>query len=242
MCFHVTCAVLYTSAYAQVYIVDLHSHHGTHLRRDEIISRPIVPDVPIAFQDGDILTISKPVGKDPFSISPTNFMLIYDTETVQRPPISQPVISLVDSPGTLFPHLSDPPPRYAQLYFYDAREGLDYRMRQNKELSQKTNVQATVSIVTRKVSYTRLKSCAYSVERVGHSYYSRHRYGPPSIQRTFRGRNSLHLFRGDETRAVDARDIVLHMYSRRGGVQFINDHQAYLPLHYLSITLQFFPF
>ena len=87
--------------YAQVYIVDLHSHHGTHLlRRDEIVPCPIVPDVPIALQDGDTLTFGKPVGKEPYLVSPVtaNVMLIYDTEAVLSPPISQPVISLVDSP------------------------------------------------------------------------------------------------------------------------------------------------
>ena len=82
--------------------MDLHSHHGTHLlRRDEIVSRPIVPDVPIALQDGDTLTFGRAVGKEPFCVSPVtaNVMLIYDTETVLSPPISQPVISLVDSPS-----------------------------------------------------------------------------------------------------------------------------------------------
>jgi hypothetical protein len=82
--------------------VDLHSHHGTHLlRRDEIVSRPIVPDVPIALQDGDTLTFGKAVGKEPLCVSPVtaNVMLIYDTEAVQSPSISQPVISLVDSPS-----------------------------------------------------------------------------------------------------------------------------------------------
>jgi hypothetical protein len=82
--------------------VDLHSHHGTHLlRRDEIVSRPIVPDVPIALQDGDTLTFGKAVGKEPFCVSPVtaNVMLIYDTEAVQSPSTSQPVISLLDSPS-----------------------------------------------------------------------------------------------------------------------------------------------
>ena len=82
--------------------MDLHSHHGTHLlRRDEIVSRPIVPDVPIALQDGDTLTFGKAVGKEPFCVSPViaNVMIIYDTEAVQSPPVSQPVISLVDSPS-----------------------------------------------------------------------------------------------------------------------------------------------
>ena len=87
--------------YAQVYIVDLHSHHGTHLlRRDDIVPRPIVPDVPIALQDGDTLTFGKAVGKEPYLVSPViaNVMLIYDTETALSPPVSQPVISLLDSP------------------------------------------------------------------------------------------------------------------------------------------------
>ncbi|KAI9461536.1 hypothetical protein F5148DRAFT_1214961 [Russula earlei] len=84
----------------QVYIVDLHSHHGTHLRRRDEIVRPIVPDVPITLQDGDTLIFGKAVGKEPFCVSPViaNIMLIYDTEAVQSPIISQPVISLVDSP------------------------------------------------------------------------------------------------------------------------------------------------
>ncbi|KAI0294114.1 hypothetical protein B0F90DRAFT_1758680 [Multifurca ochricompacta] len=84
-----------------VYIVDLHSHHGTHLlRRDEIVSRPIIPDVPIALQDGDTLTFGKAVGKEPYCVSPitANVMLIYDTEAVLSPPVAQPIISLVDSP------------------------------------------------------------------------------------------------------------------------------------------------
>ena len=90
-----------TSSLAQVYIVDLHSHHGTHLlRRDEMVPRPIVPDVPIALQDGDTLTFGKAVGKEPYLVSPVtaNVMLIYDTEAVLSPPVSQPIISLVDSP------------------------------------------------------------------------------------------------------------------------------------------------
>ncbi|KAH9172522.1 hypothetical protein EDB89DRAFT_1964577 [Lactarius sanguifluus] len=84
-----------------VYIVDLHSHHGTHLlRRDEIISRPILPDVPIVLQDGDTLTFGKAVGKEPYSVSPitANVMLIYDTEAVPTSPVSPPIISLIDSP------------------------------------------------------------------------------------------------------------------------------------------------
>ncbi|KAH9958439.1 hypothetical protein BC827DRAFT_1219521 [Russula dissimulans] len=87
-----------------VYIVDLHSHHGTHLlRRDETISRLIVPDVPIALQDGDTLTFGKVVGKEPFCVSPVtaNVMLIYDTEEALSPSISQPVITLVGSPASL---------------------------------------------------------------------------------------------------------------------------------------------
>lgn len=90
-----------TLSLAQVYIVDLHSHHGTHLlRRDELVHRPMVPDVPIALQDGDTLTFGKAVGKEPYLVSPVtaNVMLIYDTEAVLSPSVSQPVISLVDSP------------------------------------------------------------------------------------------------------------------------------------------------
>jgi hypothetical protein len=83
--------------------VDLNSHHGTHLlRRGDVFPRTIVPDVPIPLQDGDTLTFGKAVGKEPYCVSPitANVMLIYDTEAVLSPPVSQPVISLLDSPTT----------------------------------------------------------------------------------------------------------------------------------------------
>jgi hypothetical protein len=72
------------------------------LRRDEIVSRPILPDVPIVLQDGDTLTFGKAVGKEPYSVSPitANVMLIYDTEAALESPVSPPIISLVDSPPT----------------------------------------------------------------------------------------------------------------------------------------------
>jgi len=79
----------------------LHSHHGTHLlRREDIVPRPLAPDVPIALQDGDTLTFGKAVGKEPYLVSPVtaNVMLIYDTDTDLSPTISHPVISLIDSP------------------------------------------------------------------------------------------------------------------------------------------------
>ena len=98
--------------YPQVYIVDLHSHHGTHLlRRDEIVSRPILPDVPIVLQDGDTLTFGKAVGKEPYSVSPitANVMLIYDTETGPTSPATPPIISLVDSPSPTTPIKSQQP-------------------------------------------------------------------------------------------------------------------------------------
>jgi hypothetical protein len=81
--------------------VDLNSHHGTYLlRRGDVAPRSIVPDVPIALQDGDTLTFGKAVGKEPYSVSPVtaNIMLIYDTEIALSPSVAQPVISLVDSP------------------------------------------------------------------------------------------------------------------------------------------------
>jgi hypothetical protein len=59
----------------------------------------MVPDVPIALHNGDALTFGKAVGKGPYLVSPVtaNVMPIYDTEAVLSPPVSQPVISLVDS-------------------------------------------------------------------------------------------------------------------------------------------------
>src|SRR5437899_1269175 len=66
-------------------------HRGTHpLRWDNIIPCPIIPNVLIALQDGNTLTFGKPVT--------TNIIFIYNTEAILSPPISQPVISLINSP------------------------------------------------------------------------------------------------------------------------------------------------
>jgi hypothetical protein len=102
--------------YAQVYIVDLNSHHGTHLlRRGDVVPRSIVPDVPIALQDGDTLIFGKAVGKEPYCVSPitANVMLIYDTEAILSPPVAQPVISLVDSPTSPTPPVKGKQPAAA---------------------------------------------------------------------------------------------------------------------------------
>ena len=82
-------------------IVELHSHRGTHpLRWDNIVPCPIVSSVSIFLRDGDIPTIGKPVSKGPYFVSPVtaNVISIYYTEAVLRPPISQPVITIIDSP------------------------------------------------------------------------------------------------------------------------------------------------
>ena len=66
-------------------------HRGIHpLRWDNIDPCPVIPDVSIALQDGDTLTFGKPVT--------ANVIFIYDTEAVLSPLISQPVISLINSP------------------------------------------------------------------------------------------------------------------------------------------------
>ncbi|KAI0246040.1 hypothetical protein BJV78DRAFT_1258274 [Lactifluus subvellereus] len=111
-----------------VYIVDLNSHHGTHLlRRGDVVPRSIVPDVPIALQDGDTLTFGKAVGKEPYSVSPitANVMLIYDTEAVLSPPPAvQPVISLTDSPTSPTTPIKSKQPAAAPNSSISGRYGL----------------------------------------------------------------------------------------------------------------------
>lgn len=108
--------------------MDLTSHHGTHLlRRGDVVPRSIVPDVPIALQDGDTLTFGKAVGKEPYCVSPVtaNVMLIYDTEAVLSPPPAvQPVISLTDSPTSPTTPIQSKQPAAAPNSSISGRYGL----------------------------------------------------------------------------------------------------------------------
>jgi hypothetical protein len=56
---------------SQVYIVDLKSRHGTHVRKQgETVSRTLQPEVETTLADGDIVTFGKAVGQGPSLVSP----------------------------------------------------------------------------------------------------------------------------------------------------------------------------
>ncbi|THH31674.1 hypothetical protein EUX98_g2515 [Antrodiella citrinella] len=59
------------SEYGNVYVTDLKSHHGTHIKRpDDTISRLITPEIPNVLADGDVLTFGKAVGKEQEQVRP----------------------------------------------------------------------------------------------------------------------------------------------------------------------------
>lgn len=55
----------------QVVLVDLNSHHGTHVRKpDETVSRMLTPQTPTILADGDVITFGKSVGKNESLVRP----------------------------------------------------------------------------------------------------------------------------------------------------------------------------
>lgn len=55
----------------QVFIIDLNSHHGTHIRKPgEASSRMLETKVPIPLSDGDIITFGKTVGRNEGMVRP----------------------------------------------------------------------------------------------------------------------------------------------------------------------------
>ncbi|RPD52633.1 hypothetical protein L226DRAFT_563784 [Lentinus tigrinus ALCF2SS1-7] len=57
--------------YGNVYITDLHSHHGTHiLRPGDLVSTALLPEVPTVLADGDRITFGKSVGRESYLVKP----------------------------------------------------------------------------------------------------------------------------------------------------------------------------
>ncbi|KAG6844264.1 hypothetical protein H0H87_008300 [Tephrocybe sp. NHM501043] len=53
------------------YLIDLHSHHGTHIRKPhELASRMLPAETPVELDDGDIVTFGKSVGRSPELVRP----------------------------------------------------------------------------------------------------------------------------------------------------------------------------
>ncbi|KIJ67364.1 hypothetical protein HYDPIDRAFT_37904 [Hydnomerulius pinastri MD-312] len=78
----------------QVYVVDLHSRHGTHLlKRGESSPRMLKPEVETALADGDILTFGKAVGAGSYLVSPVTIRveLLRDGSSSRASPPARPL-------------------------------------------------------------------------------------------------------------------------------------------------------
>ncbi|KNZ82372.1 hypothetical protein J132_00187 [Termitomyces sp. J132] len=89
-----------------VYLIDMNSHHGTHVRKpNEAVSRMLKPETPTKLSDGDIITLGKSVGRHDEYVRPivAHAELIYGP----REPTFKPV-----TPVKQITHvdLSDSPP------------------------------------------------------------------------------------------------------------------------------------
>ena len=87
---------------SQAYLIDLGSHHGTHIRKPgEKISRPLKPESPTLLGDGDIVTFGKSVGKNEECVKPvvTRIELLYNS-TRSTSPIKPLVVPCNSSPSS----------------------------------------------------------------------------------------------------------------------------------------------
>ncbi|KAH0835802.1 hypothetical protein J3R83DRAFT_9657 [Lanmaoa asiatica] len=79
----------------QVYVVDLHSRHGTHLlRRGEATSRMLQAEVETLLADGDVLTFGKVVGAGSYHVSPVTVRV----ELLSGPSPSEPSADRAPTP------------------------------------------------------------------------------------------------------------------------------------------------
>ncbi|KAJ7132095.1 hypothetical protein C8R44DRAFT_773033 [Mycena epipterygia] len=71
-----------------VYLMDLNSHHGSHVRkRDESVSKQINPETPTLLADGDVVTFGKSVGSDKGLVRPVvaRVDLLYGSQPPLKP-------------------------------------------------------------------------------------------------------------------------------------------------------------
>ncbi|XP_006456466.1 hypothetical protein AGABI2DRAFT_181081, partial [Agaricus bisporus var. bisporus H97] len=81
-----------------VYIIDLGSHHGTHVRKPgETSSKMLERDLPTALSDGDIVTFGKTVGRNEEVVRP----IVARVQLIHGSPSTSPIKPLVvpDSPS-----------------------------------------------------------------------------------------------------------------------------------------------
>ncbi|KAI0667506.1 hypothetical protein C8Q78DRAFT_982357 [Trametes maxima] len=79
--------------YGNVYIIDLHSHHGTHIRRTgELVSTALEPEAPTVLANGDQITFGKTVGRDSYLVRPVvvRVQLIFGRDASPRAPSPLP--------------------------------------------------------------------------------------------------------------------------------------------------------
>ncbi|KAH9946751.1 hypothetical protein B0H21DRAFT_742247 [Amylocystis lapponica] len=80
--------------YGNAYIIDLNSHHGTHiLRPGDTVSRTIEPEVPTVLADGDMVTFGKTVGRDATLVRPVTacIKLIFGADPTSMNASSSPL-------------------------------------------------------------------------------------------------------------------------------------------------------
>ena len=83
-------------------MVDLDSHHGTHLlKQGGTVSQRLVPEVPVLLEDGDTVTFGKIVGRDSYVVRPVtvNIRLLHGV----APNLSSPAPIEVPIPPILPP-------------------------------------------------------------------------------------------------------------------------------------------
>lgn len=87
---------------SQAYLIDLGSHHGTHIRKPgERFSRLLKPETPTLLADGDIVTFGKSVGKNEECVRPvvTRIELLYSGQNCTSP-IKPLVVPCNSSPSS----------------------------------------------------------------------------------------------------------------------------------------------
>ncbi|KAJ7035672.1 hypothetical protein C8F04DRAFT_1098088 [Mycena alexandri] len=84
-----------------VYLIDLDSHHGTHIRkRDDAVSKQITAETPTLLADGDVITFGKSVGSDKGLVRPVvaKVELLYGPRPSFKP-LVVPATSISRSPS-----------------------------------------------------------------------------------------------------------------------------------------------
>ena len=96
----------------QVYIVDLHSRHGTHLSRRGETTRMLQPEVDTLLADGDVLTFGKVVGAGSYHVSP----VMVRVQLLSGPSPPEPAAERALTPYPLSPVLEARPRKLSGHY------------------------------------------------------------------------------------------------------------------------------